>query len=109
VLHKLGRRALDLVIGLFAVLGFFYVPLGPRTGFEHVRAIVATAPAVEAYRGFVSAAEKLHRALLEKLRGGRSKGSAHSAAPEPEARGAELSHVQPTDAGVDASVTAPGS
>jgi hypothetical protein len=107
VLHKLGRRALDLVIGLFAVLGFFYVPLGPRTGFEHVKAIVATAPAVDAYRGFVSATEKLHRTLIDKLRG---RGPSRPArTEEPKARAEELSHVMPVDAGADVSVVAPGS
>jgi hypothetical protein len=107
VLQKVGRRALDLVIGLFAMLGFFYVPLGPRTGFEHVKAIVATPPAREAYRGFVSAADQLHRTLLDKLRGhGRQ---AHSRTEEPKARAAELSHVMPADAGCDASVVEPGS
>ena len=107
MLHRLGRRALDLVIGLFAVLGFFYVPLGPRTGFEHVKAIVATPPALEAYRGFVSAADKLHRTLVDKLRGRRPTRPART--QEPKARAEELSHVMPADAGADVSVTAPGS
>ena len=109
MLHKLGRRALDLVIGLFAVLGFFYVPLGPRTGFEHVRAIVATAPAVQAYRGFVSATVKLRSTLLDQLRGKRTGRPANPGTEEPEARAEELSHVMPIDAGADVSVTAPGS
>jgi hypothetical protein len=109
VLHKLGRRALDLVIGLFAVLGFFYVPLGPRTGFEHVKAIVATAPAVQAYRGFFSATIKLRQALLDQLRGKRTSRPAIPRTEEPKARAEELSHVMPTDAGADVSVAAPGS
>ena len=107
MLQKLGRRALDLVIGLFALLGFFYVPLGPRSGFEHVKAIVATAPAREAYRGFVSAADKLHRTVLDKLRGRSRK--AHSPTEERKARAEELSHVMPADAGCDVSLVEPGS
>jgi hypothetical protein len=114
VLHKLGRRALDLVIGLFAVLGFFYVPLGAKTGFEHVKAIVATAPAVEGYRGFVSATEKLHRTLVDTLQGRRPRRPANPSArnastEEPKTRAEQLSHVMPADAGADVSVVAPGS
>ncbi len=105
MLQKLGRRALDLVIGLFALLGFFYVPLGPRTGFEHVKAIVATRPAREACRGLVSAADRFQRTILDKLRGrkltSRTEGS--------KARSEELSHVTPADAGCDASLIEPGS
>lgn len=109
MLHKLGRRALDLVIGLFAVLGFFYVPLGPRTGFEHVKAIAATAPAVQAYRGFLSATVKFRQALLDQLPGKRTSRPANPRTEEPKTHAEELSHVMPTDAGTDVSVTAPGS
>jgi hypothetical protein len=102
VLQKLGRRALDLVVGLFAVLGFIYVPLGARTGFEHVKAILGTPPAVEAYRGFSSAFDKLRRAILD--RATRTESRRKTEAPSRDG----LVHAAPVDAGADASLTAPG-
>lgn len=35
------------VVGLFALLGFLYVPLGRHTGYEHARAVLTT-PAASA-------------------------------------------------------------
>jgi hypothetical protein len=46
-----------MVVGLFALLGFVCVPLGHKTGFEHVKAIVQTSAAREA-------ASDLARALI---------------------------------------------
>ncbi len=37
-----------MVVGLFALLGFVCVPLGHKTGFEHVKAIARTSAAREA-------------------------------------------------------------
>jgi hypothetical protein len=55
---NLGRRLAESVVGLFAILGFVYVPLGRRTGFEHTRAVLST-PAASA------AIEDLSRTALE--------------------------------------------
>jgi hypothetical protein len=55
---NLGRRLLESVVGLFAILGFVYVPLGRRTGFEHACAVLST-PAATA------AVEDLSRTALE--------------------------------------------
>lgn len=44
---NLGRRLVEAGVGLFALLGFVYVPLGRLTGFEHVRAVFST-PAASA-------------------------------------------------------------
>jgi hypothetical protein len=46
-LTHLSRRLVESVVGLFAILGFVYVPLGQHTGFEHARAVLAT-PAAQA-------------------------------------------------------------
>lgn len=46
-LSHLSRRLVESVVGLFAVLGFLYVPLGRHTGFEHAKAILGT-PAASA-------------------------------------------------------------
>ena len=46
-LGNIGRRLFESVVGLFAILGFVYVPLGRHTGFEHARAVLST-PAASA-------------------------------------------------------------
>jgi hypothetical protein len=46
-LSHLSRRLVESVVGLFAILGFMYVPLGRHTGFEHAKAILST-PAASA-------------------------------------------------------------
>lgn len=56
-LTQLGRRGMESVVGLFAILGFIYVPLGRHTGYEHARAVLST-PAASA------ALEDLSRAAL---------------------------------------------
>jgi hypothetical protein len=115
VLHKLGRRVLDLVIGLFALLGFFFVPLGRHTGFEHLKAIAASGPATEAYRGLLQAGEKVQKRLFDRGSAGRSGEGARKATP-PEVTGDQatssakpdggtsdpgLLGVAPNDSGVD--------
>jgi hypothetical protein len=50
-----GRRGIDALVGVFALLGFFYVPLGKHTGYEHVRAIFSTPAAQRAGRELSSA------------------------------------------------------
>jgi hypothetical protein len=37
-----GRRAVEILVGLFAVLGFVYVPLGEKTALQHLVAIGST-------------------------------------------------------------------
>ena len=46
-LSHLSRRLVESVVGLFALLGFLYVPLGKHTGYEHTRAVLST-PAASA-------------------------------------------------------------
>ncbi len=64
MIGKLGRRAIDLVVVLFALLGFAFVPLGKHTALEHVVAIFSTGPAHEAGRELVEATERLKRRLV---------------------------------------------
>ncbi|MBX3184011.1 MAG: hypothetical protein KIT72_00685 [Polyangiaceae bacterium] len=47
---RLGRRAVEALVLLFALLGFSYVPLGEHTGLEHTRAIMSTDAARRAAR-----------------------------------------------------------
>ncbi len=50
MMGRLGRRAVEALVLLFAVLGFSYVPLGEHTGLEHTRAIMGTDAAQRAAR-----------------------------------------------------------
>ena len=61
---RLGRRALDALEVVFAVLGFCYVPLGKKTGLEHAKAIFATAPAREAAAELWQAAGRVRRTMF---------------------------------------------
>lgn len=47
-LGNIGKRLFEGVVGLFAILGFLYVPLGHHTGFEHARAVLSTPAAAAA-------------------------------------------------------------
>ena len=67
MITHLGRRALEVGVGLFALLGFAFVPLGKKTGLEHVKAIVATEPAKEAGRELLAAGDKLRVTLMDAL------------------------------------------
>lgn len=60
-----GRRAVDSLVTLFAVLGFCSVPLGSKTGFQHTVALLETRPAREAASGLISAVNQV-RALFTK-------------------------------------------
>jgi hypothetical protein len=57
VLFRLGRRAIGLVTGLFALLGFIAVPIGERTGYEHVKAVLGTPEGREAVAAIARAYE----------------------------------------------------
>jgi hypothetical protein len=57
-LSNLGRRLVEGVVSLFAILGFVYVPLGRHTGFEHAKAVFSTPAAA-------SAIDDLTRAALD--------------------------------------------
>lgn len=61
----MGRRAVESVVALFALLGFAFVPLGSKTGLEHSIALVGTPTAREAAAGLLTA---LHKARLLVMR-----------------------------------------
>lgn len=60
------------MIGLFALLGFAYVPLGSRTGLEHSVALLRTPAAREAIAGLVGgvirAKDKISQTLFPEVR-----------------------------------------
>jgi hypothetical protein len=63
VFGNAGRRALESVVAVFALLGFCFVPLGTKTAFQHTLALLQTPPAREAGAGFLAAIAKA-RALV---------------------------------------------
>jgi len=64
VVGSLGRRAVEAVVALFALLGFFFVPLGRHTGFDHAKAVFSTPAAGQAFREISQAVIGLRTRLL---------------------------------------------
>ena len=69
MLTRLGRRVLEAGAGLFALLGFVFVPLGKRTGFEHMVAIFSTPAAKEAGHELFQASLRLRQQVLDAVAG----------------------------------------
>ncbi|HVY28650.1 MAG TPA: hypothetical protein VHB79_18970 [Polyangiaceae bacterium] len=68
-LTHLGRRLVESVVGLFAILGFIYVPLGRHTGFEHAKAILGTPAASAAIDDLTRTALSLRERAFDFLTG----------------------------------------
>jgi hypothetical protein len=66
---NLGRRLVEGVVGLFAVLGFLYVPLGRHTGFEHAKAVFSTPAATSAFQELSGAMLDLRERAVELVTG----------------------------------------
>ena len=64
MLGRVGQRALEGLVLLFALYAFALLPLGRRTAFEHVQAVLSTGEAREAGREIARAADRLHERLL---------------------------------------------
>jgi hypothetical protein len=64
VLGLFGRRAIDLAVLFLALYAFAFVPLGRRTGLEHVRAILRTHAAEDAGHELMEAFDHLKARLL---------------------------------------------
>ena len=75
---NLGRRLVEGVVGLFAVLGFLYVPLGHHTGFEHAKAVLSTPAAAAAIDDLAATALDLRQRAVDLVMG-------HAALPAPAA------------------------
>jgi hypothetical protein len=63
-LSHFSRRLVESVVGLFAILGFLYVPLGRHTGFEHAKAIFSTPAASDAIDDLTRTALDLRQRAL---------------------------------------------
>jgi hypothetical protein len=77
VLRSVGRRLAEGTVGLFALLGFLYVPLGRYTGFEHARAVLGTPAAAEAFEDLTKAALRLRQRAVELVTGRASPAAPH--------------------------------
>ena len=66
---NLGRRLVEGVVGLFAVLGFLYVPLGRHTGFEHAKAVFSTPAAANAFQELSGAMLDLRERAVDLVMG----------------------------------------
>ena len=71
VFGTLGRRAVESLVGLFALLGFAFVPLGSKTGLEHAVAVMGTPSVREAASGLVAGVERARGRLLDVFAPGR--------------------------------------
>ncbi|MFZ5893246.1 MAG: hypothetical protein ACOY0T_19455 [Myxococcota bacterium] len=67
MLGNVGRRVVESVIGLFALLGFAYVPLGSKTGLEHSLALARTPAAQEAIAGLLGAVNRAKTRVFDAL------------------------------------------
>lgn len=79
-IRNLGRRLIEGVVGLFAVLGFLYVPLGRHTGFEHAQAVFSTPAASAALDDLTTTVLGLRQRALDFITG---RLAAPTAPPEP--------------------------
>ena len=68
-LSHLGRRLVESVVGLFAILGFIYVPLGRHTGLEHAKAVLSTPAAAAAFDDLSRSALGLRTRALDFITG----------------------------------------
>jgi hypothetical protein len=76
-----------MVVGLFALLGFVYVPLGHKTGFEHLRAIAQTTAAREAASDLAEAVLWARTRLVGALTGNEMDSEPVRPPPPPERAG----------------------
>jgi len=97
VIARFGRRLLEGVVGLFALLGFAFVPLGEHTGLEHLKAVASTPAAQRAARELIQAGVKLRQQLTRALLTGPDSGK-HRDLPEP-----ENARIAPVTSTLDAS------
>ena len=67
MIARFGRRLLEGLVGLFALLGFAFVPLGEHTGLEHLKAVISTPAARQAARELAQAGAQLRQRLTRAL------------------------------------------
>jgi hypothetical protein len=92
-LSNLSRRLVESVVGLFAILGFLYVPLGRHTGFEHAKAVFSTPAATAAIDDVTTTALGLRQRALDFVTGRMSASPGPSDTEAPSAAAAPKAHA----------------
>lgn len=64
VLGTFGRKVIDIAVLFLAAYAFAFVPLGKRTGLQHLTAILHTEAARSAGRDVLGAADRLRKRLM---------------------------------------------
>ena len=108
MIARFGRRLLEGLVALFALLGFAFVPLGEHTGLEHLKAIASTPAAERAATELVQAGAHLRQRLTRALVSGSSSQRRDSIPelPEPDLR-PEPPNARITPASSTADASAP--
>lgn len=84
-LSNFGRRLVETVVSLFAVLGFVYVPLGRHTGLEHAQAVFSTPAAAAAIEDLTATALRLRQRAVAFVTGSPPETMTGSVPPAPAA------------------------
>lgn len=61
------KRAVNTVFAFFALIAFFRVPLGEKTGYQHAVAIFSTEPAKEAGRSLAEVSQRMAQELTREI------------------------------------------
>ena len=112
MIARFGRRLLEGLVALFALLGFAFVPLGDHTGLEHLQAVFSTPAAERAARELVQAGAQLRQRLTRALlTGSDARKRPLPELPEPDLRPEpENARIVPVSSTLDASAPSqPGS
>ena len=65
MIRRAAATAVELVVLLLAAYTFFFVQVGRRTAYEHLKAIFSTQPAHEAADDFENAGRKLKDKVVD--------------------------------------------
>jgi hypothetical protein len=68
MIRKAVKAGCELVILLLAAYAFFYLPVGRKTPFEHLRAIMATPEAKEAVTDAQAAGQEMKEKVVDAIR-----------------------------------------
>jgi hypothetical protein len=91
-LSNIGRRLVESVVSLFAILGFVYVPLGRHTGLEHAKAVFSTPAAASAIDDLTTTALGLRQRALDFVTGRLAAPAGATEADGPAAEAAPKAH-----------------
>jgi hypothetical protein len=94
VVRQALRRFVDVAVLFFAGLGFVYVPLGKKTGLEHVRSLLRTPEARDLTTGVADALGSVRGRVLDEVTADpRPTGSVEQRSPKANSRSEPRSRV----------------